>query len=193
MRCIFSGFYSPCYSGQGHQSGVRPHPPTFTFLNGDRHTSHFWLRDRSRKFHGIRDFHGIFRGMGGIVGKNICPSPEAFNAQSQKLGHAHVLTTLTSYRAVASSRQAEILGTLRSKRRQRRTGRGHRESGGRQTRFAARRGSISSMGGCFGNRASSTERIDMCQIPMTNTWRRGRDCRAAPTKSIKSAPYRSLE
>jgi hypothetical protein len=49
------------------------------------------------------------------LGEKICPNPEAFKAWSQNLGHAHVLTTFTSYGAVASSRQAEILEGLRSK------------------------------------------------------------------------------
>jgi hypothetical protein len=46
------------------------------------------------------------------LGEQICPNPEAFKAWSQNLGHAHVLTTFTSYGAVALSRQMEILGGL---------------------------------------------------------------------------------
>ena len=46
------------------------------------------------------------------LGQKICPNPEAFKAWSQNLGHAHVLTTFTSYGAVASSRQDEILKEL---------------------------------------------------------------------------------
>jgi integrase len=49
------------------------------------------------------------------LGEKICPNPEAFKAWSQNLGHAHVLTTFTSYGVVASSRQAEILESLRNK------------------------------------------------------------------------------
>ena len=39
-------FRKECWfdSGQGHQSGIRPHPPTFTFLNNDGQKSDFWLR-----------------------------------------------------------------------------------------------------------------------------------------------------
>ena len=42
-------FRKECWfdSGQGHHSGIRPHPPTFTFLNNDGYKSHFWLRGRS--------------------------------------------------------------------------------------------------------------------------------------------------
>jgi integrase len=48
------------------------------------------------------------------LGQKICPNPEAFKAWSQNLGHTHVLTTFTSYGAVASSRQDEILKELRN-------------------------------------------------------------------------------
>ena len=48
------------------------------------------------------------------LGEKVCPSPEAFKAWSQNLGHSHVLTTFTSYGTVASSRQAEILEALRT-------------------------------------------------------------------------------
>ena len=50
------------------------------------------------------------------LGQKICANPEAFKAWSQNLGHAHVLTTFTSYGAVASSRQDEILKELRNER-----------------------------------------------------------------------------
>ena len=42
-------FRKECWfdSGQGHQSGVRPRPPTFIFLNSDGHTSQFRLRGRA--------------------------------------------------------------------------------------------------------------------------------------------------
>jgi hypothetical protein len=40
--------------GQGHHPTVRLHSPTFTFLNNDGHKSHFRLRGRSPKSHGIR-------------------------------------------------------------------------------------------------------------------------------------------
>jgi hypothetical protein len=46
------------------------------------------------------------------LGEQICPTPEAFKAWSQNMGHAHVLTTLTSYGAVAQHRQDEILSEL---------------------------------------------------------------------------------
>ncbi len=42
-------------------------------------------------------------------GERICPSIEAFKAWSQNLGHDRVATTLTSYGAVDSHRQAELI------------------------------------------------------------------------------------
>jgi integrase len=56
-----------------------------------------------------------FRNTLARLGEKICPNPEAFKAWSQNLGHEHVLTTFTSYGAVAAPRQAEILGMLRDK------------------------------------------------------------------------------
>jgi integrase len=47
------------------------------------------------------------------LGERICLNPEAFKAWSQNFGHADVLTTFTSYGAVAAPRQAEILEMLR--------------------------------------------------------------------------------
>ncbi|QDZ00117.1 tyrosine-type recombinase/integrase [Nitratireductor mangrovi] len=47
------------------------------------------------------------------LGEKVCQSPEAFKAWSQNLGHEQVLTTFTSYGAVASHRQAEIFDALR--------------------------------------------------------------------------------
>ncbi len=49
------------------------------------------------------------------IGERTCRTPEDFKAWSQNLGHEHVLTTFTSYGAVSSHRQAEILGNLGSK------------------------------------------------------------------------------
>jgi len=48
------------------------------------------------------------------LGQKICPNAEAIKAWSQNLGHAHVLTTFTSYGTVAASRQTEILTELAS-------------------------------------------------------------------------------
>jgi integrase len=59
--------------------------------------------------------HG-FRDTLVALGEQICTSPEQFKAWSQNLGHEHVLTTFTSYGAVASDRQAQILNHLRAKR-----------------------------------------------------------------------------
>ncbi|MGY3694727.1 integrase [Bradyrhizobium sp. USDA 3240] len=56
-----------------------------------------------------------FRNTLASLGERICPNPEAFKAWSQNLGHAHVLTTFTSYGAVAPSRQVEILKGLRNR------------------------------------------------------------------------------
>jgi hypothetical protein len=46
------------------------------------------------------------------LGQDLCKSPEAFRAWNQNLGHEKVLTTFTSYGAVASERQSEILRYL---------------------------------------------------------------------------------
>lgn len=46
------------------------------------------------------------------VGERVCQSPEQFKAWSQNLGHEGVLTTFYSYGAVATKRQAEIVGSL---------------------------------------------------------------------------------
>jgi integrase len=46
------------------------------------------------------------------LGQDLCKSPEEFKAWSQNLGHEKVLTTFTSYGAVACERQSEILRCL---------------------------------------------------------------------------------
>lgn len=46
------------------------------------------------------------------LGEKVCQSPEEFKAWSQNLGHEKVLTTFTSYGAVTSQRQAEILDRM---------------------------------------------------------------------------------
>ena len=46
------------------------------------------------------------------LGERTCPNPEAFKSWSQNMGHDKVLTTLTSYGAVAPHRQAEIIRAL---------------------------------------------------------------------------------
>jgi hypothetical protein len=46
------------------------------------------------------------------LGQDLCKSPEAFKAWSQNLGHEKVLTTFTSYGAVACERQSAILRCL---------------------------------------------------------------------------------
>lgn len=43
------------------------------------------------------------------LGQRICPNIEAFKAWSQNLGHAHAMTTLTSYGTMSSHRQAELI------------------------------------------------------------------------------------
>jgi hypothetical protein len=45
-------------------------------------------------------------------GERVCPTVEAFKAWSQNLGHEKVMTTLTSYGAVAPHRQAELIRGL---------------------------------------------------------------------------------
>ena len=62
-----------------------------------------------------------FRHTLGAFGQKICRTPEDFKAWSQNMGHAQVLTTLTSYGAVAQHRQDEILAQLAS------AGHGHLE------------------------------------------------------------------
>lgn len=56
-----------------------------------------------------------FRNTLAQIGEKVCRSPEDFKAWSQNLGHEHVLTTFTSYGAVSSHRQAEILREMSSK------------------------------------------------------------------------------
>jgi integrase len=46
------------------------------------------------------------------LGEELCTTPEAFKAWSQNLGHEDVMTTLRSYGAVSSHRQAEIMHAL---------------------------------------------------------------------------------
>lgn len=53
-----------------------------------------------------------FRHTLAALGEKLCQTPEAFKAWSQNLGHEKVLTTFTSYGAVAECRQGEILSEL---------------------------------------------------------------------------------
>ncbi|WP_245307827.1 site-specific integrase [Hoeflea sp. IMCC20628] len=46
------------------------------------------------------------------LGEVQCQTPEAFKAWSQNLGHEQVLTTFTSYGAVATKRQGELLSAI---------------------------------------------------------------------------------
>lgn len=48
-------------------------------------------------------------------GEQVCQTPEQFKAWSQNLGHEKVLTTFTSYGAVASHRQATLIRGLGAK------------------------------------------------------------------------------
>lgn len=50
------------------------------------------------------------------LGEDRCPSPEAFKAWSQNLGHEKVLTTFLSYGEVARTRQGAIIQNLTSTR-----------------------------------------------------------------------------
>jgi integrase len=61
---------------------------------------------------GYRNPHSLRKTLA-LLGERICPNPEAFKAWSQNLGHEQVLTTFTSYGAVSSHRQGEILERLR--------------------------------------------------------------------------------
>jgi integrase/recombinase XerD len=53
-----------------------------------------------------------FRNTLAQLGERACPNAEALKAWSQNLGHESVLTTLTSYGAVAPARQAELIREL---------------------------------------------------------------------------------
>jgi integrase len=46
------------------------------------------------------------------LGEKVCKTPEEFKAWSQNLGHEKVLTTFTSYGAVAPHRQADVIRGL---------------------------------------------------------------------------------
>lgn len=50
-----------------------------------------------------------FRDMLVQLGERLCVTPEEFKAWSQNLGHERVMTTLTSYGAVAPHRQGELI------------------------------------------------------------------------------------
>ena len=52
------------------------------------------------------------------LGEQLCTTPEQFKAWSQNLGHEQVMTTFTSYGAVGTSRQAEIIRQLAQPRQQ---------------------------------------------------------------------------
>lgn len=53
-----------------------------------------------------------FRDMLAQFGERVCTTPEEFKAWSQNVGHERVLTTFTSYGAVAPRRQAELIRGL---------------------------------------------------------------------------------
>lgn len=54
----------------------------------------------------------LFRKTLGALGQRVCKTAEELKAWSQNLAHENVLTTFTSYGAVASHRQAEIMNAL---------------------------------------------------------------------------------
>jgi hypothetical protein len=56
-----------------------------------------------------------FRKTLAALGEKVCTTPEAFKAWSQNLSHENVLTTFTSYGAVAQDRQSDILNALSRK------------------------------------------------------------------------------
>jgi integrase len=53
-----------------------------------------------------------FRNTLARLGQELCQSPEEYKAWSQNLGHEKVLTTFTSYGAVAGDRQGELMRSL---------------------------------------------------------------------------------
>lgn len=62
---------------------------------------------------GLPYFHPhSFRKTLAQLGERVCRTPEEFKAWSQNLGHEKVMTTFSSYGAVAASRQAEIIRRL---------------------------------------------------------------------------------
>lgn len=62
---------------------------------------------------GLPYFHPhSFRKTLAQLGERVCRTPEEFKAWSQNLGHEKVMTTFSSYGAVATSRQAEIIRRL---------------------------------------------------------------------------------
>jgi integrase len=62
---------------------------------------------------GLPYFHPhLFRKTLVALGERLCRTPEEFKAWSQNLAHEHVLTTFTSYGAVAAHRQEEIMGAI---------------------------------------------------------------------------------
>ncbi|MDB5438126.1 MAG: site-specific tyrosine recombinase XerC [Caulobacteraceae bacterium] len=56
-----------------------------------------------------------FRNAIAALGERACLTPEEFKAWSQNLGHEGVLTTFTSYGAVPSRRQAELITVIRNR------------------------------------------------------------------------------
>jgi integrase len=66
---------------------------------------------------GLPYFHPhSFRRTLGDIGLKRCKSAEEFKAWSQNLGHDNVLTTLQNYGSVSCNRQAEIMRSLTSDR-----------------------------------------------------------------------------
>jgi integrase len=62
---------------------------------------------------GLPYFHPhSFRNTLARLGQDVCKTPEEYKAWSQNLGHEQVLTTFTSYNAVAYQRQGEIIRGL---------------------------------------------------------------------------------
>ena len=53
-----------------------------------------------------------FRKTLALLGGTRCKTPEEYKAWSQNLGHENVLTTFSSYGAVNSHRQAELIRSL---------------------------------------------------------------------------------
>jgi integrase len=56
-----------------------------------------------------------FRDMLAQLGQRLCKTPEEFKAWSQNLGHADVMTTLTSYGNVPTHRQGELIRAAQQK------------------------------------------------------------------------------
>lgn len=97
--------------GLGETGGFRP-----VGLRRDGWTSAGPIRDIFRhafEAAGLPYFNPhSFRDTLAQLGERICPTTEAFKAWSLNFGHTHMMTTMTSYGAMAPYRQAELIRAM---------------------------------------------------------------------------------